>query len=312
MLPLEKTPPALGAVHCGQSECVSTHATVHAPHSDGHSESMDAGLAGHSCSPQRRHCCWLRFSHLATGPELLPSPHRSHERGHSFIMKPGFFRQSPAAAHCGQSFSLSRHMLVHTPHETGHVDRIAGFCEHTASKEDERRRCGAGRAGRASSHGSHLDALAIPRPPAAFLWLLVVALDLANSARGGTRLEHVPRVRLALPVLCPIGARLLDVTAEQRAVAARMDALLLHKLLVLAIALAVLGPRAARRVVVVAQAPARHTANREQREGEKPHHLSRHRQNTQAVSKVCVSVSKVWALRTFYSEASAIWTPTHF
>ena len=203
-------------------------------------------------------------------------------------MKPGFFRQSPAAAHCGQSFSLSRHMLVHTPHETGHVDRIAGFCEHTASKEDERRRCGAGRAGRASSHGSHLDALAIPRPPAALFRLLVVALDLANSARGGTRLEHVPRVRLALPVLCPIGARLLDVTAEQRAVAARMDALLLHKLLVLAIALAVLGPRAARRVVVVAQAPARHTANREQREGEKPHHLSRHRQTPKRFQKfVC-------------------------
>ena len=142
---------------------------------------------------------------------------------------------------------------MQTPHETGHVDRIAGFCERGEQGECGRARCAQSdgvvsrgeRGGRPRTAVTCLDALAISRPPAALFWLLVVALDLANSAGGGTHLEHVPRVRRALAVLRPIGARLLDVTAEQRARAARVHTLLLHEDLVLAVALAVLGPRAA-------------------------------------------------------------------
>mmetsp|Transcript_10137 Transcript_10137/g.29509 ORF Transcript_10137/g.29509 Transcript_10137/m.29509 type:complete len:208 (+) Transcript_10137:143-766(+) len=91
----------------GQSEYLSSQASVHTPHISGHSFITDDGFEPHSCSPQMWHCLRSESPQAARGAMLRPSAvlasmstgclaalwvislQTMHECGHSLSMKAG-------------------------------------------------------------------------------------------------------------------------------------------------------------------------------------------------------------------------------
>jgi len=211
-----------------------------------------------------------------------------HELGHCERVWPGFSLHWFDIAQPGQSFALSLQAPAHTPHlrargawrKGGGERRAAGRWRRAAGARDPMsadtaargggRGGGAANVGRVQGRGRRdsrdgavlvhevgvVLALAVLLPVVAVV-VEVGALGRAKAARGGAVLDHVVRRRLALALLSPRRAALLHVAAHVVASAARVRADVLHVLRVVALALAVLAPDAARGLLVVAEAAGR-------------------------------------------------------